>query len=142
MAREMHRLQFRAVSSEEVERMKRDAELHAEEDKKWKELVDARNAADQTVYQVEKALKEHGDKISDRDKAPITAAVERVKQAASGEDVQAIQQAISDLHAAAQAMAQHVQGQSAGGPQQQQAPSGDGKGGKEDVIDAEFEVKK
>jgi molecular chaperone DnaK len=130
------------LSTEEVERMKRDAELHAEEDKKWKELVDTRNMADQTVYQVEKALKEHGDKLSEPDKAPIVSAVERVKQAASGEDVNAIKQAISDLHAAAQAMAQHMQGQAAGAGAQEQAPSGDGKGGKDDVIDAEFEVKK
>jgi molecular chaperone DnaK len=132
------------LSQEEVEKMRRDAEAHAEEDKKWRELVDARNEADQVVYSVEKLLKENAEKIGDRDKAPIVSAVERVKQAASGEDVAAIRQAISDLHAAAQAMAQHVQGGPGAGPQTAGAPSGGGaKGGKDDdVIDAEFEVKK
>jgi molecular chaperone DnaK len=131
------------LSQAEVERMRRDAEAHAEEDKQWRELVDARNLADQVVYQTEKMLREAGDKISDRDKAPITSAVERVKQAASGEDVNAIKQAINDLQTAASAMAQHVHShaQAGGGPQA--APSGDGKDkDKEDIIDAEFEVKK
>jgi molecular chaperone DnaK len=142
-----HKIEIKSssgLSQEEVEKMRRDAELHADEDKKWRELVDARNNADQVVYQVEKLLKENADKINDRDKAPIVAAVERVKQAASGEDVQAITQAISDLHTAASAMAQHVQGQEHGGPEAPAgAPSGSGKGGKDDdVIDAEFEVKK
>ena len=72
----------------------------------------------------------------------MQSAVERVKQAASGEDVPAIQQAVSDLKAAAGALAQHVQG--GGGGHAGPSPSGDGQGstGKEDVIDAEFEVKK
>jgi molecular chaperone DnaK len=130
------------LSTEEVERMKRDAEAHAEEDKKWRELVDTRNMADQVVYQIEHLLKEQGDKVSEADKQPILAAVERVKKAASGEDVNAIKQAINDLQQAAQAMAQHVHGAPGAGA----APGGDGKAGggkdKEDVVDAEFEVKK
>jgi len=129
------------LSPEEVERMKRDAEVHAEDDKKWKELVDARNMADQTIYQVEKAMKEHGDKVSEKDKAPILAGVERVKQAASGEDIQAITQAISDLQAAAQAMAQHMQQGPQGAPQGAPQAGGSAKPD-DDVIDAEFEVKK
>jgi molecular chaperone DnaK len=130
------------LSQDEVERMKRDAESHAEEDKKFRELVDARNLADQVVYQIEKLLKENADKISDADKQPILAAVERVKQAASGDDPQAIHRAIEELQQASQAMAQHIN-RAAGaqaGPSPEK-PSGDGKD-KDDVIDAEFEVKK
>ncbi len=121
----------------EVERMRKEAEAHAAEEKKKVELIDARNQADAVIYGIEKQLRELGDKISSTDKQAIQSAIERTKQAASGEDVQAIRQAVSDLHVAAQAMAQHVH-----------RPSGDSSGGgeagkgKEDVIDAEFEVKK
>jgi molecular chaperone DnaK len=123
--------------------MRRDAEAHAEEDKRRRELAEARNEADSAVWQIEKLLKENGDKLSERDRAPIQSAIDRVKEAAKGDDVQAIRQALSDLQAAAQAMAQHMHRQPGGPP-----PSGDGHngqggaGGKEDVIDAEFEVKK
>jgi molecular chaperone DnaK len=136
------------LSSEEVERMRRDAETHADEDKRWRELVDTRNMADQLVYQTEKLLRENGDKLSEQDKAPITSAVERVKQTASGEDLNAIKQAIHDLEQAMHAMSQHLYSKQQGGgpgPGPQAGPSGDGqeKGGKDEgVIDAEFEVKK
>lgn len=122
----------------EVDRMRKDAEAHAAEEKRKVELIDARNQADAVIYGIEKQLKELGDKIGDADRQAIQSAVERTKQAASGEDVQAIRQAVSDLHAAAQAMAQHMHrpsGEDAAGA------GGEGKG-KEDVIDAEFEVKK
>ena len=130
------------LSSAEIEKMRKEAESHAEEDKKRRELIDARNKADQAVYEVEKIMKEAGDKVSDSDKAPIRAAIEKVRQAASGEDVSAIEQAVSNLLAASHAMAQHVGGGAAGqrgGP----PPTGDGQEKpKDDVIDAEFEVKK
>ena len=137
------------LSSSEIEKMRKDAESHAEDDKKRRELVDARNKADQAIYEVEKAMKEAGDKMSDGDKAPIKAAVEKVRQAASGEDISAIEQAVSNLLVAADAMRRHF-GAGAGGGQGPQGggePSGDGRGGqpgggKDDVIDAEFEVKK
>jgi molecular chaperone DnaK len=131
------------LNAEEVERMRRDAESHAAEDKKKVELIEARNQADQMVFQVEKLLKEHGDKLQERDKTAVQAAIEKTKQAMSGEDVQAIRQASSDLSVAAQSLSQYMQGGGAGagaGPR----PSGDGEGksGKDDVMDAEFEVKK
>ena len=132
------------LNAAEVERMRRDAEAHAEEDRRFRELVDARNMADQVVYQIEKLMKENADKLTDQDKAPLTSAVERVKEAAKGEDVNAIQQAVNDLQQAAQAMAQHLHSHpGAGGPGAggQAGPSGDGQN-KEDIIDAEFEVKK
>lgn len=139
------------LSGDEVEKMRRDAEAHAGEDKKRRELIDARNQADQMIWQIEKLLKESGDKISESDKAPIQSAIEQVKQAASGDDVAAIKRAVESLQQAAHAMAQHLYkagetaGAAAGGPHPG-APSGDGADGKgkakDDVIDAEFEVKK
>jgi len=138
------------MSQEEIERMRRDAEAHADDDKRKRELVDARNEADNRVYQIEKLLRDNAGKVKDADKAPIQAAVEKLKRAASGEDVTAIRTAIGELDQASHAMAQHLYGQ--GGPGAGTAGAtgeagagGDGKttgGDKDDVVDAEFEVKK
>jgi molecular chaperone DnaK len=135
------------LSASEVEKMRRDAESHASEDKHKRELIEARNEADNRIYQIEKLLKEHADKLSDGDKRPIQAAVERVKQAASGDDVGAIRTALSELEQASHAMAQHLyRSQQPAGDGAGAQPAGDGQGGaskgKDDVIDAEFEVKK
>jgi len=128
------------ISKEDVEKMKRDADSHADEDKKKKELADARNEADQASWQVEKLLKDNEGKISDSDKGPVQSAVDAVKKAKDGTDVDAIKLAVNNLHTAAHAMTQHL-GRGAGGPPPDDAqPSGGG--GKDDVIDAEFEVKK
>jgi len=133
------------LSQSDIEKMRRDAEAHAEEDRRKRQLIDARNKADQIVYEVEKRLKELGGQLSESDKAPVQGAVNRVKEAMKGDDVQAIEQSISDLHAAMAAMAQHFSraggGGPAGGPSGGDGQTGAG-GGKEDVIDAEFEVKK
>ena len=126
------------LDPQEVERMRKEAESHAEEDRRKVELIEARNQADAVIFAIEKQLKELGDKIGANDRQAIQAAVERTKQAASGEDVQAIRQAVSDLQAAAQAMAQHMHRPSG----EDAAPGGESDKGKEDVIDAEFEVKK
>jgi len=134
------------ISQADVERMRREAESHADEDKKKRELIDARNQADQMIWQLEKLLKDNADKISEPDKAPIKAAIEKVKQAASKDDVNAIKQAIGELEQASHAMAQHLYKQQppgGAGAAPGGAPPGDGQGkGKDDVIDAEFEVKK
>ena len=141
------------ISQSDVERMRREAEAHADEDKRKFELIDARNHADQMIYQMEKLLKEHAGKISDSDRAPIQAAIEKVKQTASKDDPNAIRQAIEELQQASHAMAQHLYKQ--GGPGGEAGPGagpsgggpspgkdGQGSGGKDDVIDAEYEVKK
>src|SRR5262245_16760488 len=141
------------LSAAEIEKMRKEAEAHAEEDRKRRELIDARNKAEADAHDVEKMMKEAGDKMSDSDKAPIRAAIESVHQAASGEDIAAIEQAVSNLLAAADAMRRHFGGSGGAGgegggpgPQGGGQPGGDGRGGqpggKEDVIDAEFEVKK
>jgi molecular chaperone DnaK len=136
------------LSQGEVEKMRREAESHAEDDRKKRELIDERNKADQMVYSLEKLLKEQAGKISESDQAPIKSAIERVKQAASKDDVADIRRAIGELEQAAHAMSQHLykqQGAAGGGagpsPDGGAKPGGDGKG-KDDVIDAEFEVKK
>jgi len=130
------------MSSDEVEKMKRDAELHADEDKKRREFIDEKNKADSLVYQVEKMLKDAGDKVSENDKAPITAAVEKLKKAKDGSDLNALKSAFGELEQAAQAMAmaQANAQQSAGAPGDGQAPPTAKKDG-DDVVDAEFEVK-
>ncbi len=128
------------LDSAEVERMRKEAEAHAAEDRRKVEVIEAHNQADAVIFAIEKQLKELGDKIGANDRQAIQAAVERTKQAASGEDVQAIRQAVSDLQVAAQAMAQHMH-RPAGEGAAPSADGGEGKG-KDDVIDAEFEVKK
>jgi molecular chaperone DnaK len=123
----------------EVERMRKEAEAHAAEDRRKVEIIEARNQADAVIFAIEKQLKELGDKIGANDRQAIQAAVERTKQAASGEDVQAIRQAVSDLQVAAQAMAQHMHRPAGEGTTPETGEAGKAK---DDVIDAEFEVKK
>ena len=135
------------LSKDEVDKMRRDAESHADEDKRKKELAEVRNEADTTVWQVEKLLKESGDKLSESDRAPVQSAIDRVKQTRDGSDPNAIRQALNNLQSAAHAMAQHLGGAGGGGP----TPGGpgptpdgsDGRGGagKDNIQDAEFEVK-
>src|SRR5262245_33808321 len=102
------------LSKDEVEKMRRDAESHADEDKKRRELIDLRNEGDQTIWQVDKLLKDAGDKIGESDKGPVNAAIESLRGALKGDDANAIRQALNNLQSAAHAMAQHVQ--RAGGP--------------------------
>jgi len=142
------------LSKDEIERMQRDAESHAADDKKKRDLAEARNTAEQRVYQLEKTLEEHRDKLSDADKQAVQAAIEAVNEAKKGEDPAAINTAVDNLGRASQAMAEHIYAANAAGggaPGQdgggQGAPSGatagNGHGSKsDDVIDVEFEEKK
>jgi molecular chaperone DnaK len=140
------------LSQSEVEKMRREADSHADEDKRRRDLIDARNHADQVIYQMEKLLKEHADKLSEGDKSSVQSAIERVKSVASQDDPKAIQQAIEELQQAAHAMSQHLYSRGAQGPGSaggSEGPAQDGQQGgqgggpgKEGVIDAEFEVKK
>ncbi|NIA20816.1 MAG: molecular chaperone DnaK [Anaerolineaceae bacterium] len=142
------------LSEEEVEKMAHDAELHAEEDKKLRELVDKKNQADATAYQMEKTLSEHSDKVSESDKKAIEEAIKEVREAAQGDDVARIDAAVEKLNQAGQAIAKVLYEQqaaagaaAAGGPQPgpgpHPEPGGDSKGpaGGDDVIDADFKVK-
>jgi molecular chaperone DnaK len=133
--------QSSGLNQAEIDKMKRDAELHADEDKNKREFAEARNEADNKLFQVEKVFKEAGDKLGEADKAPIQKAMDRVKDAMKGSDLNALKSSLSDLDTASAAMAQHMQGQAGAGPGPEAAPSGGKKGG-DDVIDAEYEVKK
>ncbi|NWG35319.1 MAG: molecular chaperone DnaK [Chloroflexi bacterium] len=105
------------LSEAEVERMRRDAEAHAEEDRKHKELIEARNHADNTVYAAEKALREFGDKVPAAVKSGIEASVAEVKRVAEGEEVSVIKAATDKLSEAVQKIGASVyeQNPAAGG---------------------------
>src|SRR5262249_15722192 len=98
------------LDPKEVERMRKEAEAHAAEDKRKLELIGARNEADAVIYELEKVLKEHESKIGASEKEAVRSAIERTKQAAGKDDAAAIRQAVSDLKVAAQSLAQYVQG--------------------------------
>ena len=126
------------LSDTDIDQMVKDAEAHASEDKKRKELVEAKNQADAAVHSTEKALAEHGDKIGGPDKAAIETALEDLKSAKDGEDLEAIQAKTQALMQASmklgEAMYQAAQGAAAGGGAEGGEASSD-----EGVVDAEFE---
>ena len=133
------------LSQEEIDRLVKDAELHAEDDKKKKEVVEARNNADALIYSTEKSLKELGEKIDGGTKSQVESAVSALKTAMEGEDVAEIKRLSEELtqasHKLAEAMYQQAsqKGQQQAGPefsgQEQPGPSSD----QEDVVDADFE---
>ncbi len=143
------------LSKDEVEKMTRDAEAHAEEDKKRREVVDLKNQADQLVYSTEKTLKEYGDKVDAKVRGDIESAVNNLKEAAKGEDGDAIKKSMEKLNTVAQELGKILY-EEAAKKQAQAKPAGDApqgapegapeegevrrKGG-DDVIDAEFEAK-
>jgi molecular chaperone DnaK len=96
------------LSKEEVEKMAKDAEAHAEEDKKKKEAVEARNMADTLVYTTEKALRESGEKISADKKKPVEEKIEALKKVKDGEDIEAIKKATEELSQEAQKIGQEL----------------------------------
>ncbi len=133
------------LSKEEVEKMARDAEAHAAEDRRQRELIEARNQADAMVYNIEKMLKEHRDKISDADAKNVEAALEETKKAIAGNSLDEINRAKDRLtqasHKLAEAMYRQASAQSGPQPGPQpgaQASSGDGGRPKDNVVDAEF----
>ena len=133
------------LNKDEVERMKRDAELHADDDKKKREFAEAKNAAENRIHTIEKTLSDAGDKVSETDKAPITRAVEKVREALKGTDLSALKAATAELEQASNAMAQHLYskaGAQPGATDDHTTPGGADKKGGDDVIDAEYEVKK
>jgi molecular chaperone DnaK len=141
------------LSEEEIKKMTKEAEAHAVEDKKKREVVDLKNQADQLIYSTEKTLKEHGDKVSAETRGGIENAVNNLKEAIKGEDANAIKKAIENLATASQELgkvlyeeAAKKQAASAGGKADSAKggppPEGEVKRkGGGDVIDAEFEAK-
>jgi molecular chaperone DnaK len=140
--------QSSGLSDSEIESMRKDAEEHAEEDRRQRELIEARNQSDAKCFELEKLIKEHEDKLKDADKQAIKAAMDKVREAAKGDDVDAIKSAMSDLDQAAHALSQALyQGgeaagaASAGGDSSSAGSDGSDGSSDDDAIDAEFEVK-
>ncbi|MGB6064081.1 MAG: molecular chaperone DnaK [Desulfomonilaceae bacterium] len=139
------------LSEEEIKKMVQDAEAHAEDDRRKRDLIEARNQADSLVYMTEKSLKEHGDKVDSSVKSAIESAVSRTKSAMEGSDADAIKSAMEELqtasHKLAEAMYQQAAAGAGGGPEAAAGGTGAahaGTGGtsarpEEDVVDADFE---
>jgi molecular chaperone DnaK len=134
------------LSKDEVDRMMKDAESHAEEDRKRREEVETRNRADQAVYEAEKLLQEVGDKVPESDKASIRSAVDALKSAISGGDTGAMKSAMEALTKAQHKVAEALYKQAGpsepgapGGPEPAGTPGAEAPGGAApgDVIDAE-----
>lgn len=137
------------LSEDEIEKMKADAEAHAEDDRKKKELVEAKNTAESLIYTTEDAMKEHGDELSQEEKNAITEKLDAVRKVIEGEDKEAIENACEEASKAAQKLGEILykkaqekqEGAAAGGEAGAEAgESGDAK--KDDTVDAEFEEKK
>jgi molecular chaperone DnaK len=140
--------QSSGLSKDEIEKMRRDAESHADEDKEKFELATARNHAENLAWQIEKTMKEHADKLTDADKQPLQAAVEKTREVAKGTDVAAIKSAVENLEAASHAFSKvlYEKGAAGAGAPGAEAAGGDGASPQakpdDDVIEGEFEVKK
>jgi molecular chaperone DnaK len=139
--------QSAGLSQADIEKMRRDAELHASEDKRKRELAELRNRADSLCFQLEKLIKEHEGKLSQGDKDAVTRAIEKTRAAAKGDNAEAIKAALSELEQTSHAMSKTLYesaARAAGGAGAQAAGTRgrDGGGtGEEEAIDAEFEVK-
>ncbi len=129
------------LSEEEINRLVKDAEMHAEEDKKKRELIDARNMADSLIYSTEKSIKEVGDKLDQSTKGDIEQAITNLKQAMEGDDTGEIKRLTEELTQASHKLAEAMYTRAT----QQEAQAGAGAGssagssGDEDVVDADFE---
>lgn len=141
------------LSEDEIDRMSKDAEQHAEDDKKRRELIDLKNQADQLVYATENVLKEHGEKVPAEERSNIESALNNLKEAAKQDDAEALKRAMENVSTVSQtlgkimyekvAQQQAAAGQAAPGePTPDKASTEkDEKKKDDDVIDAEFEVK-
>ena len=109
------------LSIDEIEKMKKEAEIHAEEDKKKQELIEARNLADNLVYTTEKAVKDAGDKVSADTKKKIEESVEALKKVKDGDNIEEIKQRTSELSQIIQQIGAELYG-STGSPQDKQQP--------------------
>jgi len=130
------------LDDKEIEKLVREAEAHAEEDKKKKELVEVRNNADSFAYSVEKNLKDFGDKIDTSDKEKVEAALAELRKALEGESIEAIKQAQEALTSASHKLAEAMYAKASEG-NAKQSTTGEQAGGStkkdDDVVDADFE---
>jgi molecular chaperone DnaK len=122
------------LSESDIDRMVKDAEMHAAEDKKRRELVDAKNHGEAMIHSAEKSLSEFGDKVSQSDKSAIESAVAGLKSALEGDDVEAIKARVNDLTQASMKLGEAMYKAQQGTGE----PGAEGGAPKDDVIDAEF----
>ncbi len=129
------------MSKEEIDKAVKESEAHAADDKKKRELAEARNEADTLIYSVEKSVADYGSKLADAERADIQKALEEAKRVKDGQDTEAIKKAVADLSKASHKLAEEVyskmnaeQAKAGAG-----AAGGDGKKPEEKVVDAEFE---
>ena len=133
------------LSDEEIEKLIKDAELHAEDDKKKKELVEARNSADALIYSTEKSIKDLGDKVDGATKTKVEDATAALKKAMEGENTEEIKRLSDELTQTSHKLAEAMYQQAAGAGQQQEeagpeaAQSDASASADEDVVDADFE---
>jgi len=138
-----------ALSDEDIDKMVDDAEEHAEEDRKKREEVDARNQAETLAYTTEKAMKDHGDKLDSKKQKDVEEALKELRSALSGDDIEEVKTATENLSSKAQDLFAHMYQQSAQGPedgdmgpgpQQAQTPDDDDQGMDDDnVVDVDYE---
>jgi molecular chaperone DnaK len=133
------------LSQEEIDALVKDAEMHADDDKRKKEIVEARNSADALIYSTEKSIKELGEKVDSETKTKVTEASAALKKAMEGEDVEEIKRLSEELtqvsHKLAEAMYQQASAadQQAPGADAENAGQAGGAAPEEDVVDADFE---
>ena len=135
------------LSEEEIQKLVKDAEMHAEEDKKKKELAESRNHADTLIYSTEKTVKELGDKVESSLKSDIEGVIERLKKAMEGTDAGEIKRLTEELTNTSHKLAEKMysqasqQGSGPGGPGAGSGagPAGSGRKPDDDVVDADFE---
>ncbi|MEJ2167613.1 MAG: molecular chaperone DnaK [Desulfobacterales bacterium] len=133
------------LSKEEIDNLVKDAEMHAEEDKKRRELVEARNSADALIYSTEKSIKELGSKVDSATKSKVEDAIAGLKKAMEGEDPAEIKRLSDELTNASHKLAEAMYQQASAGKQQASAGGAGEAGGaapEEDVVDADFEEMK
>jgi molecular chaperone DnaK len=129
------------LSEADIDKMVKDAEAHAAEDKKRRELVESRNQGESLIHQTEKSVQEHGDKVQEADKQAIQTAIDALRQALAGEDAEVIKSRTTDLMQASMKLGQAIYeaSQAQAGAEGEGQPGAGSEAKKDDVIDADFQ---
>ncbi len=138
--------QSSGLDEDKIDQMRKDAESHAEEDRKKREMVENRNKAEAMCFELEKMIKDNDDKLSDADKEPLVAAIAKTRDVAGGDDIEATKAAITELEQASHALSKTLyeasaQSTATDGGGEPTASAEDAGSASDDVIDADFEVK-
>lgn len=138
--------QSSGLDEDKIDQMRKDAESHAEEDRKKREMVENRNKAEAMCFELEKMIKDNDDKLSDADKEPLVAAIAKTRDVAGGDDIEATKAAITELEQASHALSKTLyeasaQSTATDGGGEPAASAEDAGPASDDVIDADFEVK-